>query len=259
MKTIKKKEHLNDKTLYTEIIPQGISGIEDWAYSGCSNLSELFIPVSVSDISPKAFKGCDRLDKIFIYEDDPQRPVNKDHHLLALSVGKWPEKTGFLIKESVESEKFHQSIDELLCAFLEEPDEIGFDPFPAGGEEDYEGEENDLPLFIMKKQELKAHFIYERLRTAEFFKSNTFDRYTDYLKKHRTDGAFTFLLRHSLYENAYRKMYLDMKLPEEEELPGLIQKCGDDVELKSMLIRYGQSFKVSEKESEDTFSKKYII
>ena len=251
METIKKKAHLNDKSLYTEVIPSGITGIEDWAYSGCSNLSELYIPKEAGSISPKAFKGCDKLDRIFIYENEPRNVLNKEPHMLALSVKKWPAKTELLVRESINTEIFQKCYDELLIAFLNEPDETGFDPFPAGGEEDYEGEENDLPLFIMKKQEQKAHLIYERLRTDGIDEV----RYIDYLNDHRKDAAFTFLLRHSLYENAYRKMYLEMKLPQTEELPLLIEKASEDVELKSMLIRYGQSLKENEEKTEEPFSK----
>jgi len=252
MEAIKKKAHLNDKTLYTETIPMGVLSIEDWAYSGCCNLGEIYMPSSVKNISHKAFKGCDKLDNIFIYENDPALVLNNAPHLLALAVKKWPEKTGELVEKSLDPEVFLRLYDELLVAFLDEPDEVGFDPFPAGGEEDYEGEENDLPLFIMRKQEQKAHMIYERLRC-----DRALDVYITYLKNHRTDAAFTFLLRHSLYENAYRKLYLELKLPEKEELPTLIELSEEDVELKSMLIRYGQSVKDMEGETEEDIIKKY--
>ena len=270
MEAIKKKAHLNDKTLYTETIPMGVLSIEDWAYSGCCNLDEIYMPSTVKNISHKAFKGCDKLDNIFIYENDPELVLNNAPHLLALAVKKWPEKTGELVEKSLDPEVFLRLYDELLVAFLDEPDEVGFDPFPAGGEEDYEGEENDLPLYMMRKQEQKAHMIYERLRCDMALNDEIInglsasdntdsDVYITYLKQHRTDAAFTFLLRHSLYENAYRKIYLELKLPEKEELPTLIELSEEDVELKSMLIRYGQSMKDMEGETETSISKKYEL
>ena len=108
--------------------------------------------------------------------------------------------------------------------------------------------------------------IYERLRCVgldatadikEEVNSLSTKKYIDYLQNHRTDAAFTFLLRHSLYENAYRKLYLELKLPEKEELPTLIELSEEDVELKSMLIRYGQSMKAMEGETEEDIIKKY--
>ncbi len=50
-----KKYRGNNRCL---ILPNGITGIEENAFSGCARLEEIFIPKSVTTIGKNAFKGC---------------------------------------------------------------------------------------------------------------------------------------------------------------------------------------------------------
>ena len=49
-------------------IPEGVTSIGDWAFSGCSNLSTIAIPESVTSVGAAAFSGCSKLRTITIPE-----------------------------------------------------------------------------------------------------------------------------------------------------------------------------------------------
>ena len=238
---IPKKAHLNDRTLREEIVPAGVRVIEDWAYAGCKNLTKVSLPDTIESVSSKAFAGCEALREIHIYPasdgvaGDPDKQIS---HLLALSVRAWPAGTQELIRKAIEAEKeedcgiFQDPFDALLSAYLEEPDDAGFAPFLAGGEEDYDGEENDVDAFVQKKREEKVHLIYERMRIfpdhAEWMLA--------FLKKHRCGAAFTFLLREEPYMRQYRDLFFRLRIPEAEDVQTLLSLCAEDGELRSRVL-----------------------
>lgn len=43
-------------------IPDGVTYIGNFTFSGCSSLSDIFIPASVSEIGYNVFDGCDNLN-----------------------------------------------------------------------------------------------------------------------------------------------------------------------------------------------------
>ncbi|MBQ1994965.1 MAG: leucine-rich repeat protein, partial [Clostridia bacterium] len=55
-------------TLSTIIIPDTVTEIGDYAFSGCSNLNEITIPDTVTEIGDYAFSGCSNLNEITIPE-----------------------------------------------------------------------------------------------------------------------------------------------------------------------------------------------
>ena len=51
------------------IIPNGVTFIWAWAFSGCSNLTSITIPNSVTDIGGCAFSGCTSLKDVYCYAE----------------------------------------------------------------------------------------------------------------------------------------------------------------------------------------------
>ena len=131
MTTIKKKAHLGDRKLINETIPEGITTIEDWAYAHCKLLSKIYIPTSVKSLSPRTFDGCDNLSEVFIYKEEDV--LNDNPHLLALSIKIWANDINELVSAAAEPTCFYAEYDARLLKYLEESDDVGFDPFLAGG------------------------------------------------------------------------------------------------------------------------------
>lgn len=52
---------LNDRTLTDYTIPDGVTGIADWAFSSCDKLTTLNLPDSALNVKDSAFRNCDTL------------------------------------------------------------------------------------------------------------------------------------------------------------------------------------------------------
>ena len=55
-----------NQNIESYVIPSSVTGIGDWAFSGCDSLSEIVIPSSVTSIGDRAFSSCDSLSEIVI-------------------------------------------------------------------------------------------------------------------------------------------------------------------------------------------------
>ena len=66
------------------IIPDGVTKIEEWAFSGCSSLKSIEIPNSVTEIGYSAFGGCTSLQSIEIVtqEKEPDLSLERIEYLL---------------------------------------------------------------------------------------------------------------------------------------------------------------------------------
>ncbi|MCR4716546.1 MAG: leucine-rich repeat domain-containing protein [Lachnospiraceae bacterium] len=239
MSVIKKKEHLGDRKLTSETVGKDVQIIEDWAYAHCKGLREIYLPKGIKEISSKAFEGCDSLVNVYIYGDNKEEILNDSPHLLAVAIASWPEDTCDMIVNAADSLAFYRRLDERLIKYLAEADEVGFDPFLAGGEEDYEDEENDIDYYIFSKQVNKCVLIYERLlaENAGFFIDEVSKKcYLDYLAKFKLSAAFSALLKDDIFASRYKSLFFSLKLLNDEDVKELLPKAKKDVELESMLI-----------------------
>lgn len=58
--------YVNGELIKDLIIPNGVTGIRDYAFYGCTNVTSITIPNSVTSISKGAFEGCDGLTSVTI-------------------------------------------------------------------------------------------------------------------------------------------------------------------------------------------------
>nr|MCR5511868.1 hypothetical protein [Lachnospiraceae bacterium] len=131
------KAHMSDKSIIHEYVSPDILSIGPWAYSGCSNMTDIRLTAGC-DVANTAFKGCDELEYIYLYrKDDPDyvNHINISPYLLALMIKAWPKETSGLIRIASDNETFLREFDDRMTHYMLEPDETGFVPFLAGGEE----------------------------------------------------------------------------------------------------------------------------
>ena len=158
---IEKKEYLGNRNLYHVYLPESILTLEDWCFAHCKNLQTVWMPRKVVLTGRDVFLGCDKLSNVYIY--------NKDYIYEEFS-----ENLAFGIKNFLKGDRFDFSVfgttewfcryDEQLAIYINEPDEANFEPFLAGGEEDYEDPSNNIESFCRQKRTNKIKGIFFRLR-----------------------------------------------------------------------------------------------
>ena len=61
--------YLNGELITDLVIPDSVTSIGEWAFSGCSGLTSIIIPDSVTSIGSSAFQGCGSLTSITLGND----------------------------------------------------------------------------------------------------------------------------------------------------------------------------------------------
>lgn len=191
--TIEKKQYLGNRNLINAVVPSEVRIIKDWAFSYCKNLEIIWLPKKLEKLEQHVFDGCNRLKMIYIYENPFQEFSVSDVHyykkeagILAFAVCHFfhdvPE--GRLLEFSNFPEPvWYQWYDSRLKEYIDEPEEKGFLPFLAGGEEDYEEPDNTIEAYCEKRQQEKVEGIFLRLLTEEVLQQE--EAFLSYIKKHQ--------------------------------------------------------------------------
>lgn len=178
--TIHKKEYLGKRNLKKVLIPPFVKVIEAWGFAYCKGLECIWIPKTLSFMEENVFEGCEKLKEIVVYEAEETEPsfhmkdsiyenihcYRTEANLLAYGILNFPESLDkkYLFEVSfLGSVEWYQRYDGLFINYLNENDESGFQPFLAGGEEDYEDPTNNIEEFCMQKQQKKVEGIIYRL------------------------------------------------------------------------------------------------
>ena len=61
-------DYFSDSNLQSISLPQGVTGIGSWAFSGCYNLKNINLPKGLTSIQPHTFKNCTSLTSLIIPE-----------------------------------------------------------------------------------------------------------------------------------------------------------------------------------------------
>ncbi|MCR4691251.1 MAG: hypothetical protein K5739_07900 [Lachnospiraceae bacterium] len=249
MKVIGKKEHYLDKEMETAIVPPDCTLVEDWAFGFCPALTKTWIP-SGCRVSEKAFAGSDGLEEIFLYADaqalELGRSINEDPMLLALWIKNCPRDMEKALKMAGEGEAFYPWFDESLMRLLKQPDDTGFTPFLAGGEEDYsdEGEEKKAYIRKMKKEKI-------RLAACRLFSDRAdedvekepgsvtavaLDLFQSYINESDPALYFSLIKEEGEAGEMYRKLFSRRQLFSHVDRDRLLGLAGEDVTLRAMIL-----------------------
>lgn len=191
--TIRKKEYLGNRGMRHVVVPPYVKNVEAWAFSHCKNLKTIWLPKQLKKIEAKVFDGCNGLQRIYVYENNSTEfDISKVYYyeteaaLLAFGARYFLDDIpdGKLFDFSHIAEPvWYQWYDDRLRAYIEEPDEKGFMPFLAGGEEDYEDPDNNMETYCSRRQQEKIDGILKRLWAGEGIRHQ--ETFISYIKNHQ--------------------------------------------------------------------------
>ncbi|MBQ8914141.1 MAG: leucine-rich repeat protein [Lachnospiraceae bacterium] len=263
---IPKKSVLGNQKVDIIMVPYGVKVVGDWAFAHCMSLKEIWLPDTIREFGKDVFLDDNRLEKIVVYSKEEKisdsskiedEKVLDDYYvydevaeLLAIAV-KCFEKSDIYNFTNLASDEWFERYDAYLTNYIAKPDEEGFNPFLAGGEEDYEDPENDIEYYAKKQREKKCGAIFERLKVYDRLSSKEENdarseknilAYTTYLKKNKEE-AIQFILDKRQGSYDYFKIYAEHELIEEKDIPKLLESFSDEdyVECKAYLIKYKDS------------------
>lgn len=246
---ISSKSYMGNKKLVSVTVDADTTGIGDWAYANCANLTDIRIPIGCRT-GDSAFYGCIGLKNVFIYDPakNPKGDIQDDaavnrgtRRLLAMGLTAWPKQTSSQMEAASDDREYLTLFDELLPRYLDMPDDSGFKPFFAGGEEDYNDVDEERESYINGVRMKKVFMIYERLAAGEIESSFTcekklLERYTRYLAACNPDQTFKALIEESDHSAIYRSIYFDMGLDREVPADVLLDLCAGNIRLRSMVL-----------------------
>ncbi len=183
---IAKKVHFGDRNLTSEILPSDTTRIGDWAYARCRNLRKMAIPASLEWLGKDVFQDCDALNYVYSYDGlgfafpDQFDGCEESSQILAMlnacAVRFFPEPLPLLAESDSDTlKKALRNWDQRCSTFLDLPEDLGFRPFLAGGEEDYAESEEGYASHCSQKRMEKATVLCRRLLAEQVDPSLPFD------------------------------------------------------------------------------------
>ena len=238
---VPKKAVLGNQKVDIIFIPYGVISVGDWAFAHCMKLKEIWLPDTVKDFGRDVFLDDNRLEKIFVYSkqaDEAYKVFDDISELLTIAV-KCFKKSDIYNLNNLGNQAWLEWFDENLRAYIDEPDDAGFNPFLAGGEEDYEDPENDIEYYKKKQREKKCGAILVRLKSENVPTAEYMDVYKSYIASHKEDTIMYILgKKHESFN--YLKIYGEHGFIKETDIPYLLEAFSDEqyIENKAYIIKY---------------------
>lgn len=232
------KEFINNPYLTEYIIPPDITSVGEWAFARCRNLHTVYIPAGCS-VSNRSFEKCPALSEVYIYEHSPVNPIPGYPHLLALALRTWDREADAFIDNAVDNSELIVYFDNRLYRYLDAPDDDGFDPFLAGGEEDYD-DASALKDYIRDVRLAKVNLMYERLSIAAPVSDKLKGMIMDRLIRYNPDISFAALTPQSEANRSYRELYFELELYRQTDLESLLRIAENDTRLRAMILEHSQ-------------------
>lgn len=255
MDKINKKQFYGDRNLVSYSVPETVTEIGDWAFARCRKLKRIAIPRKIKRIGREAFAECESLVAAYFYEghwneawDDP----GTEGELMALAMRYFPEVQRVVsgMQESeltvdmaaADASGWLRGWDEACGRFLQRPDEEGFVPFLAGGEEDYADDGESLAAHCRKAQLTKAKMAYRRLLADQIGAERGFGlpeelRLFYQAALRENDGDFAVFMDLEDHFREAARIYEAVGILTQEKIGGLLERLPEDlVELRALLM-----------------------
>lgn len=238
---IEKKAYLGHDELINIELPENIRQIHDWAFSQCGRLKTIKLNNKIEYMGRNIFSDCKVLQNIYVQgildeNDDNSFLISE---MLCGALKYFKNEAIYWIRNAVTPEWILRWDDE--CAkYISMQDDIGFIPFLAGGEEDYDDNENEKLKYLHDVIIRKIRMILHRLILAPDYPidNHVYNLYVDYLRNVSSD----FLI--DMIKNDYQHMDSDINICIEkniltlQDISLIIETLTEQyTELKAILIQ----------------------
>ncbi len=269
MTRIGAKAFLSRKDLREIELPDTVCEIGDWAFAHASNLQAIYWKNSKSHelsyygegtdegcdknrqmchkitLGKQVFLGCTSLQKI-CFETDTEEGVG---YLRAASVVLMGVSEILAAEEAV-----YRDLDRQLLPFLERDELLGFSPMQAGGEEDYENEQEQRKRYQSQSRQNKAEFCLLRLLYDSELDQVLRREIESWLQEHREEAWQCVLNRH-LQEKIYYKILHSAVCFQPSKIADMLvdlEKRGAGAEVRAYVL---QSVEKAKEDSESMWTK----
>lgn len=272
---------MNRRDLTEIVLPSHIEEIDAWAFAYCDRLSKIYIPDSVHTLGQDIFQGCSALKDVVVYKGTsasastmsalslpsvaadsvlpetampslPQNCHEKLSRLTAIAFTHFSQPALRCLRD-VGTTAWLSMWEHTLLGYIAQPDDEGFDPFLASGEEDYEDQNSNPDYFRHIRRMQKIQCILERLLLRQDYPpaSGLLTRLSDYLLRYSFWSAdnstpaetIDVLLEETERLPAVFKLYESLQLLEHVSIPDLISALSpEQVELKALLLTQSRPF-----------------
>ena len=260
---IEKKKYMNRTDLTQAVLTPEVKEIGSWSFAYCDRLQTIALPDTLETIGQDIFKDCHALTYVHVYHPKTDsfcsvahgdsdhfpteaigyhtdweqlcRPTPKAR-LTAIAFTVFPQPE-LLVLTEIGSPDWMKLWDHVLTTWIHKPDDAGFQPFLAGGEEDYASILSDTASYCQNIRRQKADCIVQRLLTAPIWPIDDTICKTlhDYLR--HTAETIDVLLSQEEQLYDYFKLYQTLGLIPISRIPALIAGLPEEkVELKALLM-----------------------
>ena len=266
--TIEKKEYLGRGDLVKVELPPQVKTIENWAFAQCVNLREIAIPSGLEHLGKDVFQDCGRLERIIIYDcgDVDALDKNDDRRqvLAGLTAAAFLTLDDIVLRQlsEVGTKEWLNNWDKACIEYIMKPDNAGFSPFLAGGEEDYVDKENNPEYYCHRIRRKKVDMVLMRLLAERYFSMDAEVRseYVAYLssltggvEENSNCEALEALMECQNNVAECFKIYDTAELLDADVVDRLLDDTDDsNIELKALLLRKKGSM-INEKDTWEAF------
>lgn len=183
------KAFLSNKTLHELTLSPAVTQIGSWAFAHMHNLEKLTVPCTTFAFGRQIFLDCPNLSCIYVTGDSSDNPGLPYFLANAVTILKKDELFDPKYAASADTHSdWMMKYDEALSAYIDSPDESGFEPIFYGWFND-EDADAQLPVYLKDCRRKKVCLVFLRLLYPLHLSAAFRTRLQAYLKDHMPDGS----------------------------------------------------------------------
>lgn len=249
VRTIEKKVFFNKSGLCRIYLPETIESIEDWAFSHCKDLEEIYLKRKDYALGKALFGECPRLSCICLSDEEKIEPdmapstEEKGFGTLLAAVCGILDAPYLFQTVSIDDPEWLSLWDARMMTVLSQDDMEGYTKLLLCGEEDYGSRENNLDFFLEQKRRRKVRLAFLRLLHDKGLADDNRKMLTEYLLSHtkgkESEETWLVLKEEHGEDMVYLSLFADLGCVSLENISDILTDLGDtNPQMKAYFMRY---------------------